>query len=255
MVERYGTQNRRLLASAVGNFRFTSRSTARIVLTRFATMRANVKSVLSVLLLLIVISPPVDGQTTDSTTRINVEPDNIEINAFYKGTTLEIEGECPNCDNVAILVHGSNEEAEFKRKGRVLFLWMNVADVMIKDVPSLYILQTTGELLEQLPSREAESLGIGYDALRKKVDIESDQPLSGVEFSEYIKLKESRGLYLIDPGVIQMTNSKAEGVHFLTTCFLPATTAEGEYQVTLFAFRSEERRVGKECRSRWSPYH
>ena len=23
----------------------------------------------------------------------------------------------------------------------------------------------------------------------------------------------------------------------------------------LFRFRSEERRVGKECRSRWSPYH
>ncbi len=23
----------------------------------------------------------------------------------------------------------------------------------------------------------------------------------------------------------------------------------------VFAFRSEERRVGKECRSRWSPYH
>ena len=23
----------------------------------------------------------------------------------------------------------------------------------------------------------------------------------------------------------------------------------------LFAHRSEERRVGKECRSRWSPYH
>ena len=22
-----------------------------------------------------------------------------------------------------------------------------------------------------------------------------------------------------------------------------------------FSFRSEERRVGKECRSRWSPYH
>ena len=24
---------------------------------------------------------------------------------------------------------------------------------------------------------------------------------------------------------------------------------------TVFNFRSEERRVGKECRSRWSPYH
>ena len=25
--------------------------------------------------------------------------------------------------------------------------------------------------------------------------------------------------------------------------------------VTFISFRSEERRVGKECRSRWSPYH
>src|SRR2546429_9077302 len=25
--------------------------------------------------------------------------------------------------------------------------------------------------------------------------------------------------------------------------------------LTLYTFRSEERRVGKECRSRWSPYH
>ena len=28
-----------------------------------------------------------------------------------------------------------------------------------------------------------------------------------------------------------------------------------EYKAFLFTERSEERRVGKECRSRWSPYH
>ena len=28
-----------------------------------------------------------------------------------------------------------------------------------------------------------------------------------------------------------------------------------EKQVQSFTLRSEERRVGKECRSRWSPYH
>ena len=27
------------------------------------------------------------------------------------------------------------------------------------------------------------------------------------------------------------------------------------YHLTPFRIRSEERRVGKECRSRWSPYH
>ena len=29
----------------------------------------------------------------------------------------------------------------------------------------------------------------------------------------------------------------------------------GEAGVSVLVFRSEERRVGKECRSRWSPYH
>ena len=29
----------------------------------------------------------------------------------------------------------------------------------------------------------------------------------------------------------------------------------GLYDVEEFKNRSEERRVGKECRSRWSPYH
>ena len=34
------------------------------------------------------------------------------------------------------------------------------------------------------------------------------------------------------------------------------TLAEKEYRSRPpWAFRSEERRVGKECRSRWSPYH
>src|SRR3712207_9429933 len=38
----------------------------------------------------------------------------------------------------------------------------------------------------------------------------------------------------------------------------PAALGEhvvGEDRVTLVISRSEERRVGKECRSRWSPYH
>ena len=32
-------------------------------------------------------------------------------------------------------------------------------------------------------------------------------------------------------------------------------TKEGDLKVQFAEVRSEERRVGKECRSRWSPYH
>ena len=36
---------------------------------------------------------------------------------------------------------------------------------------------------------------------------------------------------------------------------LEASDADTLIPVVSFSYRSEERRVGKECRSRWSPYH
>ena len=36
---------------------------------------------------------------------------------------------------------------------------------------------------------------------------------------------------------------------------LEDAVAENQKDVARFSLRSEERRVGKECRSRWSPYH
>ena len=44
-------------------------------------------------------------------------------------------------------------------------------------------------------------------------------------------------------------NGSGYGTHFLVRLAAPAFA--GKSRLT----RSEERRVGKECRSRWSPYH
>jgi len=46
---------------------------------------------------------------------------------------------------------------------------------------------------------------------------------------------------------------RATGVALLALCLLATATA-GATSLQV-APRSEERRVGKECRSRWSPYH
>ena len=45
-------------------------------------------------------------------------------------------------------------------------------------------------------------------------------------------------------------NGELDHIHILFE--LPATAAPS---VVVCSLRSEERRVGKECRSRWSPYH
>ena len=39
------------------------------------------------------------------------------------------------------------------------------------------------------------------------------------------------------------------------TTILAFITAMGGLEAVKWLVRSEERRVGKECRSRWSPYH
>ena len=62
---------------------------------------------------------------------------------------------------------------------------------------------------------------------------------------------------MIRPGVERI--KRIGGLHEFMNCKLPILTDSGGFQIMslskLVRIRSEERRVGKECRSRWSPYH
>src|SRR3712207_8620545 len=59
----------------------------------------------------------------------------------------------------------------------------------------------------------------------------------------------AEGKFSIGPGM-----SASETIH--TTTAAPAIQATGRQRgESSLPVRSEERRVGKECRSRWSPYH
>ena len=48
-------------------------------------------------------------------------------------------------------------------------------------------------------------------------------------------------------GEIEVSSSETVNLHIAATAL--------HYGQEIFEGRSEERRVGKECRSRWSPYH
>lgn len=177
----------------------------------------------------------------DSTTTLVIEPDHVDINAFYKGATLDIHGQCPPCDQLVVRVTGPEEKGEFKRKGRELVLWMTVAMVKIEEVPEAYLLESAVPLDD---SPLLDSLGIGLQSLAGQVKIESDKPLVGNEFEDYLELKQSKGLYRIREGAVELTSGPDGRMAYRSSCFIPSSVSSGEYQVSVFAF-SGGRLVGK----------
>ena len=76
-----------------------------------------------------------------------------------------------------------------------------------------------------------------------------EKPSWGEVFSDTI----NTGIYVIEPRVLERYPI---GANFdFSKDLFPQLLAEGEPLYGYVAERSEERRVGKECRSRWSPYH
>ena len=55
-------------------------------------------------------------------------------------------------------------------------------------------------------------------------------------------------------GIVEQAIGKA-APWYIGAVMLFAYAVRGVYIESCAMFRSEERRVGKECRSRWSPYH
>src|ERR1039458_946675 len=75
-------------------------------------------------------------------------------------------------------------------------------------------------------------------------------------FTELLLLYVSGLLSHETERTIALTVSKAHDVFWSNHCkhFLVYLPASFKKTISYFFLRSEERRVGKECRSRWSPY-
>ena len=61
--------------------------------------------------------------------------------------------------------------------------------------------------------------------------------------------------YGIQPDEVCVTNGATEAIYLTAQAFRGMKSYVLQPTFSEYADRSEERRVGKECRSRWSPYH
>ena len=111
----------------------------------------------------------------------------------------------------------------------------------MSDTPDI-LKKIVARKLEEIDERSAK---LSIDQLKAKFD-DADAPRG---FVQSLNDKIAAG----QSGVIAEIKKASPSKGVLREDFVPAEIAQS--YANHGAARSEERRVGKECRSRWSPYH
>ena len=167
---------------------------------------------------------------------LTVEPDHVQIGAFYDGCEVHVSAAVAPCDGAVIVLEGKDEEVTLNRKGRVAVIWMNVARITISGLPQAYILASSDKLDNICSQVVQENLGLGLESLRPRMRAKSDQPLTGKEFDQFLRLKEHNGAYVTDIRI----DSKAvspERQELSALLPIPSGMPPGSYDINLYCFR------------------
>jgi hypothetical protein len=171
---------------------------------------------------------------------IRVEPKEIQVGLFYRGTKVHVDGTAPAGYRLALLAVGQEGKVELKRKGRVWgALWMNVGDVAFERVPSLYLAYTDsgGVQPQERFAPAGMRVGLKYDEVEAQVLSSQADESMRMLFREFIKLKEQEQLYSF--GKLRLPNGGggADPVGVSADFWLPASVPSGVYEVQMLGYR------------------
>jgi len=194
---------------------------------------------LSALLQVAPSAPAAAAPGPPSPVSMRIDPSEIGVDLFYSGTAVHVEGVIPAGTDAAIVCRGQARAVELKKKGKVLgVLWMNVGDVVFEDVPSLYLLNTSGALAGLAEPPVLRDLGVGYDALESRALQSPGHDGSAGDFEEFLKLKESEQLYSVDESGVRIESGPNGAVRVSAECLIPTKAPWGEYEIDLFGFKA-----------------
>jgi uncharacterized protein (TIGR02186 family) len=186
-----------------------------------------------VAIMLIACSAAFADENKDS---LNIVPDQIQIGTFYHGAEVQVSANVAACDGAVIVLEGGDEKVGLNRKGRVAFIWMNVAQITISGLPRVYIMAASDKMDDICSKETQEKLRLGTEYLRPQMEVHSDQPLTGKEFDQFLKLKTHIGTYdtnnQIDLKQVQPGRQEISSI-----LPIPSQMPPGIYDVHLYCFR------------------
>jgi Putative transmembrane protein (Alph_Pro_TM) len=162
---------------------------------------------------------------------LHVSPAYIHIRTFFNGASITISADIPKQSSAIVEVTGAARPERLRRRGRRAGLWMSVGELTVRGAPSVYLLMSTPDL----PNVSAAGDHWGYKALEKHVQFTGTLPKqgSGLLFQEFIKLKQSQGLYGVFPKSLKPVNTSGGSKKVEGHLILPGNIAPGNYHILL----------------------
>ncbi|MBU0987502.1 MAG: TIGR02186 family protein [Proteobacteria bacterium] len=196
-------------------------------------MVKNKASIWIVFVLLGLLWHPLPADPATSLTA-KLEPNVILIGSFFNGISLSVSGRVSAENEVLVVMKGRTEDLTLKKKGRALgVLWMNLGEVTFQQVPKIYLLYTSEGLAEfaRANSAQWEQLGLGFESFKSKTEITPLLEEKESLIQEFLKLKQSQGLYAASQGAVHFENIDGKLKSYEAAVQVPARIAPGEYEV------------------------
>jgi hypothetical protein len=184
------------------------------------------------------------GSAQSESATLQLTPDVVEINSFFQGRDVMVTGTLPAGLGAVVEVLGPTTEEHLMRKGRRGPLWMNVGQISVSGVPSLYIvLSSAADLLAGnrldapwgFPSL-IQHIGLAGDVQRDEQDKFKHQ---------FLVLKESQKLYGAWPEGLKLSPA-GDGQKVTGKFWLPSNIRPDTYKVCLTTVKDGQA-VDKVC--------
>lgn len=189
----------------------------------------KIRTLLVTLALLVVSATPALAEGVE----MMVAPKTIQIDTFYNGTSIRAAGTVPAGCDVLIRTVGSPANLHMKQKGRVLGMWMNLDSLTFEDVPSIFLVNASGEFAKMEPAAG----DLRTDGLAKLVRVDPEGVDAGQSFKELLKLKRKEGLYRESPAGVSF-GPEADGLRpFEAEIPMPSRLSPGTYKIEAYAIR------------------
>ena len=190
---------------------------------------------LDVVTLTLVVAWVLISSAVHADTFSTVEPSEISAGMFYNGATLFVRGSTSENSQVVVRVKGSSEHHVFNRRGKIGgIVWGGIEHVTFHHAPSFYGVYTSMALEATASPALRAQLQLGYDPLEAQMDVEGTKVDKHFMISQFVRFKESEGLYRIAPGAVHLADPEHGRRTFEVAVQLPASTPPGDLEVTVF---------------------